>query len=77
VHLAAGEFPETGERLSFRPLRQEDATVRVDERDGDDEDDGFRGCLLHDGRFIAAAPHAPSWRTACAFSCPAGAAPLP
>src|SRR5690349_17560183 len=32
VHLAAGEFPQPGHRLSGRALREQDAAIDVDER---------------------------------------------
>jgi hypothetical protein len=37
MHLAAGKLPQTPEHFVRRPLRDEDAIVGIDERDGDDE----------------------------------------
>ena len=39
MHLAAGKFPEPGERLARRTLGQQHPPVGVDQRDRRDEDD--------------------------------------
>ena len=39
LDLAAGKFPQAGERLALRPLRDQDASVDIDQGDGDDEDE--------------------------------------
>jgi hypothetical protein len=46
LDLAAGKLPETGQRLSLRPLRQKDAAVGIDQRAGDDEQNAA-GRLAH------------------------------
>ena len=38
-HLAAGKFPETGHWLALRSLRDQHASVRIDERASRNEDD--------------------------------------
>ncbi len=50
IDLAAGEFPEPGHRLAFRTLSQQDAAVGIDQRHGDDEDDGLAGSGPASGR---------------------------
>ncbi len=37
LDLAAGKFPQAGERLAWRPLRDQHALVGVDQRAGDHE----------------------------------------
>ncbi len=37
IQLAAGKLPQSGERLAFRPLRDQHAVVGVDQCAGDDE----------------------------------------
>ena len=39
LHLAAGKFPHPREVLAGRPLGEQHAAVRVDQRDRRDEDD--------------------------------------
>jgi hypothetical protein len=49
VDLAAGEFPEAGHRFSGRPLRDQDASVGVNERAGGDQDDLYAQDVAPDG----------------------------
>jgi hypothetical protein len=39
LQLAAGKFPQAGQRLAFRPLCDQHAAVGIDQRAGDDEEE--------------------------------------
>jgi hypothetical protein len=47
LHFAAGKFPKPGERLAFRPLGQQHASIGVDKRAGHHQHDPPSGPVSH------------------------------